>query len=75
MNIEQIFRMILRRVVGRAVNAGVDAGLDAVSKRARGKGRGKSQPMTEEERAAIEERERIRAIRQARRAKRDHGSD
>jgi hypothetical protein len=31
--------------------------------------------MTEEERAAIEERERIRAIRQARRAKRDQGSD
>ena len=64
MNANWLINMILRRVIGRLVNRGVDAGFRAMSNTPQ---RGKRQ-MSEEERA---ERDRIRAMRQARRAKRN----
>lgn len=67
MNANWLINTILRRVIGRLVNRGVDAGFRAMSDQSKG-GR---PPPSDEERA---EREHIRAMRQARRAKRNSNS-
>ncbi|OIQ36655.1 MAG: hypothetical protein BM558_13625 [Roseobacter sp. MedPE-SW] len=75
MNLDMILKMVMRRLLGKAVNAGVDAGLGALSGR-KPRGSGHEHPQgpaveTPAEAEARAERDRIRAIRQARRAKRD----
>ncbi len=67
MNVNQLIDMIIRTVVRRAVNGGVNAGFDAVSNLGR-KSR-KAPPPEQSE--PDPERERIREMRQARRAARD----
>ncbi len=66
MNINWVINMVMRRVVGRLVSRGVDAGFRAMSQKG-GNAKGTADPQTA---AAQAERDRIRAIRQARRDKR-----
>ncbi|EBA16259.1 hypothetical protein RSK20926_21075 [Roseobacter sp. SK209-2-6] len=62
--------MILRRLVGRAINAGIDRGISSFpgGRKAR---KQHMQPETPAEAEARAERERVREIRQARRARRN----
>ena len=74
MNLDMIVKMVIRRLLGKAVNAGVDAGLGAFSGRKRRRGghaASDDRIETPAEAEARAERDRIRAIRQARRAKRN----
>ncbi|MCE8518738.1 hypothetical protein KBY31_18620 [Ruegeria pomeroyi] len=64
MNVNQLIDMIIRTVVRRAVNGGVNAGFDAMSNLGR---KSRKAPPPEQH---DPERERIREMRQARRAAR-----
>lgn len=70
MGLDMILRMVMRRILGKAVNAGVDAGVRALSGGKGRKGRGRPQLETPAEAETRADKERIRAIRRARRAKR-----
>ena len=74
MNTNQIINMIMRTVMRRLINSGVNAGFDAASKIGRPKPpkrQASAKPQAEAEPTPEQiERERIRAIRQARRAAR-----
>lgn len=69
MNMNQLIDMIVRTVIRRAVNSGVNAGFDAVSKLGQ-----KNEPeRTRTDQVKLQsdpEREKLRAMRQARRAAR-----
>jgi len=67
MNVNQLIDMVIRTVIRRAVNGGVNAGFDAVSNMGR-KSRKAPPP---EQHEPDPERERIREMRQARRAARN----
>ncbi|WP_164658626.1 hypothetical protein [Tropicibacter sp. Alg240-R139] len=76
MNTNQIINMIMRTVMRRLVNTGVNAGFDAAAKMGKPKSR-RAPPAPDVQadtqtkpKVSPEERERIRAIRQARRAAR-----
>ncbi len=68
MNANWLINMVMRRVIGRLVNRGVDAGFRAMSDKPQAAGK---RVETDEERA---ERQRIRAMRAERRAKRNSNS-
>lgn len=73
MNMNQIIDMIVRTVVRRVINSGVNAGFDAASKIGRSKPNKQMDPDAADELTPEQqERERIRAIRQARRAAREN---
>ncbi|WP_263828980.1 hypothetical protein [Ruegeria aquimaris] len=65
----QLIDMIVRTVIRRAVNSGVNAGFDAVSKLGQRSGPGPTD-MDEAKSQPDPEREKLRAMRQARRAAR-----
>ncbi len=72
MNTNQIINMIMRTVMRRLINGGVNAGFDAAAKIGRPKAPKPSQQGAQSEPTPEQiERERIRAIRQARRAARE----
>ncbi len=73
MNANQIINMIMRTVMRRLVNSGVNAGFDAAARMGKPKAPKPSNPGVSAEPTPEQvERERIRAIRQARRAARNN---
>ncbi|GAB5437081.1 hypothetical protein [Falsiruegeria mediterranea] len=73
MNTNQIINMIMRTVMRRLINSGVNAGFDAAAKIGKPKAPKQAKPGGETELTPEQqERERIRAIRQARRAARNN---
>ncbi|KUP94104.1 hypothetical protein [Tritonibacter horizontis] len=72
MGFDRIVNMVLRRLIGQAVNFGVKAGVNAMARRRGGPRNDGTQPVARS--ADQAERDRIRAVRQARRARRDQQS-
>ena len=68
MNVNQLIDMIVRTVVRRAVNGGVNAGFDAMSNLGR---KSRKAPPPQHQPEPDPGRERIRQMRQARRAARN----